>query len=352
MDFLNDQSGRHLLRIDGMVTVPDYVKQANIDAEAMGDLPITCFADPVKREFPMHTSAHVYLSYAYCKSASVSNPLILERVKKAAVKLGTSKDLDTIDQAFGQIKRATASPTVGRFAVSIDFGEEKTASLKGVQGFYPINDADETQSSAVALDNHKNQLPLSVYVGGSKEIVKAASEHNMETRLLPGRILLYGTEHFPDFSHVLHEASRREMDTGDSAYREIAKMASENIENREMEDYIKLWELADASNGLKYSFSIPDPFRIFNTGESKKAHEAQLDEHAVLAGAIIPTEALTQLDAALVKKQFPKAAAALVEGLIKMAKEHQSGDALTAAASGLDLPVQRKLLNLVLAVTE
>ena len=69
MDFIKDQSGRHLLHIAQMIDIPDYVKQANVVADEINSLPITCFADQVNKEFPLNTPAHTFLSYSYAKSA-------------------------------------------------------------------------------------------------------------------------------------------------------------------------------------------------------------------------------------------------------------------------------------------
>jgi hypothetical protein len=106
--------------------------------------------------------------------------------------------------------------------------------------------------------------------------------------MLPDRICLYGTEHFTDFDAVEQEADRRIRLTGDDVYGVIAKSAALNEEDKDMDDYAKLWELADASNGVVYSKTVPDPYRIFNTGKNKHAYYDALNQHIVLAGAVVP----------------------------------------------------------------
>jgi hypothetical protein len=350
MDFLSDQSGRHLLRINNTVTVPDYVKQANVDAEAVAELPITCFADQAHNEFPINTPAHAFLSYAYCKSAGIVNPLIVARIKKAGAKLGITGDLEKIDAAFGHKKQASIV-NERKFAISIDFedGNEKQAcALKGIQNFYPINDAGEIQTSAIELDNDKGRIPLPLYVQGAREIMKAASAAKMEDRLLPDRIRQYGVEHFPDFDYVNQEAERRVSITGDTVYDDIAKTAAVNAEFKEMDDYAKLWELADARNGITCSRSLPDPYRIFNSGLNKQAYADGLDQHIVLGGAVVPIAAIAQIDTTKVQQRFPKAAAADILELVKSAAKTATDDATVLAAS-LSGSVQKALLRLIVA---
>jgi hypothetical protein len=350
MDFLTDKSGRHLLRIHNTLAFPEYVKQASFDETAVSALPDTCFADGTHREFPINTPAHAFLSYSYCKSTGINDHRILARIKKAGTKLGMAQDLDLIDQAFGQIKQAVAEDE-SQFAINLDFdaGSEKLASgITGVQHFYPINNADEIQVSAVALDNHKSRIPLHLYVQGAREIVKAAKAAGVAPQFIPERIRLYGTEHYPDFEHVSWEAGRRVQLTGDNVYSEIAKSAADNTEGREMDEYAKLWELADASNGITYSKSLPDPYRIFNIGLDKQSYTDALARHIVLAGAVVPVEALTQVDTDMVKKQFSKAAANNVLDLLKSAAQAATDEATVLAAS-LAVPVQKALLKLIVA---
>jgi len=73
MDYLVDQSGKHLLRLEKLTTVPDYVKSATVDAESVSGIGEHLFANPVRREFPCDTPGHTYLSHAYCLSAKAGD---------------------------------------------------------------------------------------------------------------------------------------------------------------------------------------------------------------------------------------------------------------------------------------
>ena len=206
----------------------------------------------------------------------------------------------------------------------------------------------EVESSAAELDNHKRRLPLDLYVQGAREIVKTAAALNMPTDRLPDRIRLYGTEYLPNFEHIEQEAQRRERITGDDSYTAIAKSAAVNEEGKCMDDYVKLWTLADAWNGVQPSQTILDPYRIFNTGMSKAAYDQALKQHVLLAGTIVPIAAIAQVDTDTVKRHFPKEAATAVMALVKSATEAAT-DEVTVLVGDLTKTVQNALLRLIAA---
>ena len=352
MDHIKDQSGRHLLYLDTICAVPDYVKSASVSAEETEQLGDHAFANPSTREFPLHTPAHVYLSHGYCKSAGVKQAAILNRIRAAATKFSISGDLDALDVAMSsQVKSAHVKSAC---AVEIDFGpgEESAANVLvkqgGVHGFYPINTPFEIEESAVKLANHKAQMPLSTFVAGCKAIYKAASVNNVAPQNLPRTVVAYGQDRMPSFEHLEFEAEQRMQLTGDTMYGEISKSASANADKEPVESYRSLWYELDAIHDLKYGRSVPDPFIAFNTGMDKAAYEAELDTLAVIADSPVPLTAIAKVSDETLVRQFPKEAAIALGAIVKASRVEGSGPSVIGLLGAIEEPLQKAFLKVVL----
>lgn len=352
MDFLTDRSGRHLVRLETVMTVPDFVKNATVDAESVAGLGDHIFADPVRREFPLDNAGHTFLSYAYCKSASVSNTLLLDRIKKAAQRHGITSELQSIDAAFDGLQKQAATSIA--FAVQIDFGagdpnsDHPHIKSGGVKGFYPINSTEEIENSSRQIANDRSRIPLPVFVEGCQAIVKAASEFHMSDHQLPKVVLQYGLERMPNHEYVEHEAELRRKLTGDDIYGEIAKSAAENAENRPMSDYVALWAEADNQHGLDYTRSVVDPWFIFNSGPVKSTYDTQINQWLLIQNVAVPRAALARLPEEEVRKRFNKEASEKVLAAVKSASG--SDDDPIKHLDGLTID-QRKLLLRTMATS-
>lgn len=350
MDYITDRSNRHLLHINNLIQAPAYVKQASVDADEAAKLPAHVFADTARREFPLDSAGHTYLSYAYCKSAGVTDAAILAKIKSATARFPElAADLDEFDRAFAaSVKRAGSEP---RHAIYVDFGTAKSAStnpmekLGGVHGFYPINNPVEISDAATKMANESHKLPLSLFVQGCKALVKAASEHPLNSRL-PAMVERYGVERLPDLEFVKQQAVHRQRLTGDNVYLEIAESIGQDPD-RAQADWAELWIDADAHNGVKYAKSALDPYVILNSGIAKAAFDREVNKWTLVHGATVPVDALTAISEDSLTANFPaKEAAAVRATLAKSAS--LSGPDLAAELQALPAPVQQTLLKLVL----
>lgn len=351
MDFLNDKSGRHILRLDNLVTVPDYVKSCSVDEEVVAAIPTRLFADQVHREFPIDDSGHVYLSMAYCKSAGINDPELLRVLNAAGEVYGIEKDLEALVNAFdAQEKKASADQQ--KFAVYVDFGpggegENEFVKRGGVQGFYPIATADQLEASAVSLANDKHRVPLPLFVTGCREIIKSASKLGVPMNLIPPGIQTYGIEREADLDFVKAQCALRAQITGDETYNEFAKVAAANVENRPMDDYAELLFDMDGGHDLKYARTHMDPFLMFNTGEVKAAQQHDHENWILINGAAVPKQAFAELPEAEIRKRFVKVHADTVVHLVKSAATMEAPD-VTNAVEQWEKGTQIEVLKLLI----
>lgn len=352
MDFITDHSGRHVLNIERTLrTIPDFVKTASIDPADTQGLAIQQFALPGKREFPIDNPAHVFLSYAYCKSAGIEDAALLGTLKVAATKFGIAQEIVAIDEDFATLekKAAAADP---QFAVWIDFGpgdakaESPFVKAGGVKGFYPMHTHDELTASAIQLANERTRIPLDCFVDGCRSLMKRASELNVARRMMPRIVDDYGTRRLPNFDFLTQQAANRARETGDEIYNEIAKTACANPESIPADDFIGLWKQADDQNGVAYTKTVWDPYRLFNSGITEEDYQAGLEKWALVGNAPVPREAIAQLDPEKATRFFSKAAAQKVTALIKGAAT-ATGTEVSRLLLELDEVSQNRLLKLL-----
>jgi len=82
MDHLKDNLKRNLYRMYKEGSLPDFVRNYEIP-ESAEDLDNADFADPVEREFPVHTKEDTYLSACYAKEASEDlRPEVKDKLNK------------------------------------------------------------------------------------------------------------------------------------------------------------------------------------------------------------------------------------------------------------------------------
>lgn len=353
MDFVNDLSGRHLLRLSTTVDAPDYVKSASVIAEDIDPLPNGAFAVPHKREFPVDTAGHVWLSYGYCKSAGINDTTILGKLKQAASLFEITKDIEAIDAAFDQMAKSASQAPNKQFAINIDFGDPDPGSdvpmrkSGGVHGFYPISTQFDIEASAVKLANDQQKIPLEVFVEGCRNLVKAATDLKVDMNFLPKRITDYGVERIADPATLMHFAEMRKAATNDPIYGEIAEAAVQNNDGLGSYEYAELWLKADHLNGYKKAKHEPDAFLLFNSGPTVEAMERQIESWVDIGGAPVPVTKVASVREETVRKCFAKETA---EKLIKLVKQAASstGSELTAAFLDLDDGVKKAFVKRVI----
>lgn len=355
MDFVTDRSGRHLVRINEIMEVPEYVKQSSVDERQLPELADHQFADPKAREFPIDSPGHIFLSYGYCKSAGLQNQAILTRIEQAGQKMGVYEDLKRLDEAINQrTKEASADsePEPTKYAVYLDFGKGDPESVDpifkegGVQGFYRIETLSDIEDSAVKLANFRQSLPLSVFVDGAQAIVKAAKEQGVSMQYIPRIIQDYGRDAMTNWGTVEHEAAKRKEATGDERYLEVAKTACYNHEERSGKDFAELWEELDRQNKVAYDHWLRDPYIIFLSGPEREKRAEELENWCLLFGTAVPKREIASFPMERLQSNFPKESA---EQLTKIVKQASNAPGREVSQQLQELPdgVQRGFLRLL-----
>ena len=311
------------MRLNSLLDVPEFVKNSSVPEEGLPGLSPHQFADPVKREFPIHTAGHTYLSFAYCKSAGV-NGEILSKVKMAAQKFGIAAELAKVETAFEGAEKQASAPQA-KYAVYMDFGPAKPESENvlekrgGVAAFYPINTEEQVKSAALKLAMQREKIPLELFVDGCRNVVKQAKVLKIARAMLPRIVDDYGTERIPQFDFLVQQAASRGKLTGDGVYMDIVKSAAANDEHHSMDEYLELWKQADDQNGVTYTKSVWDPYRIFNSGITVEANEEDLEKYALVGNAAIPVEVLAKVSDEKIAKFFTKELGVKMKDLVKQA---------------------------------
>lgn len=349
MDFIADQSGRHLLRLSELwPDEPAYVKNCSLAEEDIKKLTRHQFADSARREFPIHTPGHTFLSYAYCKSAGISNPNLLQSILKAGDLHRIEADLKKLDDIFNSQTKLASAAASPRFAVTIDFGDpdptadEPCAKSGGLHNFYPIHDAFQIEESARKLASDRNRIPPELFFDGCRELVKAAAAHRVDPRTLPTSVLIMGEERLPDLDYVKMAAAKRSVQTGDPIYQEIALTLAEDTDPN-LDQYAGLWKQADAQNNLTYGKAVEDPWSILHSGKSASAHRRELDAWALINETPVPVSAVRSLPEADIRKFFAQGDADALVSLTKSAASLEGPD-ITNAVAALDPKLAKRYL--------
>lgn len=345
MDFIKDQSGRHLVQLSRLLDVPDFVKSAGVDLDETSTFQPHEFADPVNREFPLVTPGQVYLGLAYVKLAGIANPLLVTRLKRAATLHKIESDIAKLDEAIGgcQTKQASAP----EFAVTIDFeGAPEHMKVAGTKSFYPIHTPEAIETSARQICDDRRRMPLGLFVEGCQAIVKAARAHNLPTRLIPSAVWEYGDDYFVDYDHVSFQAEKRAATTQDDIYLEIAKSAAEDLDTP-VGNWIDAWREADRQHGIEGRPGVKDAYLIFYSGVDKQAFDQKMSDWVVVGGAAVPKQALAAVPVTALQKTFPAAVATDLTDLVKRANS-DTGTMLQETCQSLPAPIQKTLLSLVL----
>ncbi len=330
--------------------VPDYVKESSVHTDDVASLTPAQFGLPHRREFPLDTPGHVFLSYGYCKSAGIKTSELMEKILKAGAFFSIEADLTKIDAAFDNLTKKASEEKP--YALYIDFGtaqpdaENPGIKVGGVRGFYPISSGYEVEQSALKLANERAKIPIELFAEGCRNLVKAATEHKVELRLLPRQIADYGIERIPNPEYLEKAAADRKAATGDELYEDLALTANENPEGMPAHAYAELWLSADRINGYKAaSKSEPDPFLIFNSGPTVESIERSIESWTVVGGSAVPVEKVAAIKEADLNRWFPKPIAERLGVLVKKAVAHVKGSELAAGISELEAGIQATLLK-------
>ena len=323
MDSTTDNSFRTLWGILKTAGTPDYIVDGAIvdekDAEA---LPDTCFADRVRRRFPITDKANTWVSAGYfAKTASdeyskTMHDIVLSRIKRAADVYGIGKD---VDDMMSKIAEAENPQQVKSAA-----DDESNYCDPEHRGF-PVFDkvgcelANDFFSKNAYKYGHERRMSI------AKNIMKKCAEYGVKAA---EQVRMSAGEGFPNretlAEHLLFRANEL---MGRGTYKmaeELCKFASEICMCSDEDLDRNRHGLFDAISGMDEitgiddcydrKFAAPEELIFDITPESMKS---VIDDAVPIGGDTFSAKALSDLPRALFEKVLPKD---MVDGMMEGGK--------------------------------
>lgn len=131
------------------------------------NLPNQVFADSLNREFPLNTKEATILSAAYASRQHNQDPVIVERIRKAA---GVWSCLDEVDSLMDEVKNRVPTP---KFAVDVNFTDSQ------IQHF-PFYDDDSFKTAADKFYDNRSKFPRLVRKSAAESILTEATHLGVE----------------------------------------------------------------------------------------------------------------------------------------------------------------------------
>lgn len=179
MDHIADKNLTVFHQIRSQHDLPDFVKSAKIDHDVIDSLPPSSFADPATRQFPCHTRADTFLSYAYFLKSANDIPKhrrtgVWERLRKRAHHWAIFSECEKLVREHE--KQASSSlddlPDE-KFAIVEQLGGEKYRAL-------PLLNEECVKSAAEHLMLYRDRYPMEWRRRAAEKISQAARDTKAE----------------------------------------------------------------------------------------------------------------------------------------------------------------------------
>ena len=276
-DQQSDHSGKEIYRMLSGVTLPDYVKTAELeDSYELSALPKTAFADQDRRIYPINTPDRVYVSNAHFvnKKADISKlygdsyaSQLELKIKEAADIFGIFEDLEDYNSSLN-VKTAADYPE----QFMVDFSVDNMAPIQ----LYPVKTAEDLTAAAKHFADNIKNFPFDVRVKSAENFVKAAQE--LEVDEIPDILAKYAGMYYPDLANISHELWRRSTKLANEEHKEIYSKIAEDVVNMvSIDEIMKVAETCyhiETMEGLyekvKVAQLLGDPVDCFFTEQITK----------------------------------------------------------------------------------
>lgn len=347
-DFTTDEALTFLPLLKEAAAIPDWLETA-VEKEDVQHLPSVAFADSFRRHMPIHTKAATFLSavgalvYDYPSETGWENRLkaacasygIVEEVKKAHAVLGVVGD------PYHE-KAAEETPKIAYALELVPAPDQEPLR------FYPINSAEQVESSALkmAADMHQEKLPQSWFAEAADRFVKAASEFGLPITALPRTVRELAEDRLPSPEYLGEQIERRKKqaalaEDAVTIYREAVQAVLDK--EASALEAAHVWELADRKLGIRYTDTLACPVASFRSGMTRENFEKMAGSVVPVAGVTVPFNQLQLLQDAAVAAMLPQKIAAVVF----QAKGAPSGLKAAATLGALDEAEQLLVLELL-----
>ena len=175
LDPADDKNRTELVKIAQQYDLPDFVKQADLDATMNpGTIAVTAYADPVRKKFACHSKAAAWLSAAYFHDKAAEYHIkdrqkIAERLEKFAEYFGIQKQYKELIKKSEEVKESNALPdSAYAYVWSSEDGTKER--------YYPLDTTANIKVAAEWLFKEKDAMPFrDRNVIANKILDKAAS---------------------------------------------------------------------------------------------------------------------------------------------------------------------------------
>lgn len=347
MDYTSNNNPTAVLEaIDHLVDqgkLPEFVENATVPTpDELETLSKTAFADTKNRLYPIYNKETIFFSIADYHGSYKCDGDVYTRIKSAAASVGLSDVNDMLEEYFEKIDHSEPEPTFRKYAFHFDDKD-----------YYPINNAEEIERSAVGLMNMRNKLPSVTAHQIAQGIVKAAGEHNV-TEFLPEIVVKMGERRAFDMDYLSYQIGLRKnaCDNQESVeiYDDILKSASE-LDNHE--ELIVTLEEFDRSTLPEYVLNnnlVKSAYEAFHGGHLEENLDAIASEHVYFneEDVLVPKSAFKKVASTVLDERFAKNVAEQAKEVVKMASE----DAFeaTALVNGMEKWARKEFLKILVNV--
>jgi len=347
MDFTKDQNPTALYEVGIKAgdSLPDYVKEASIlQEEDLASLHDCAFADSTNRLHPIHTKSATYMSAVYLAGEAKLDSKEFAAVKEAAALFDIEQDIDAAIALLPQSEKSAHELATEKYALSFEIEEQDTWKAYAIN-----NEVEVTKAATDAVrDWNDDHIPTDWFFHAARNIVKRASELNMDRNDIPEKVWRFGEERLVDFDNVeyaIGERSRAGVEDV-AEYAQALKQASDG--EITVEQAVDTWMGLDAANNVSHK-RVTSPHEAFFSG-AKVAYLQDLSEKNIfISDVMVPAVEFNKLASdnyKVVRMAFRKEAA---DNIINVLSEKDTAKT-SAKIANLESNQQKQLLSLLLKV--
>lgn len=254
------------------------------------------FADPDRRLLPIASKSAAFHSAinAFADAESYSAET-LTRVKEACAFYDIEGDILPYVELFANEHEKSAGLSdipEGRYAIDTTLGGQDFKLL-------PLNDAYDVSDSAHALAKMaaEDRIPFLVMIDAAREVVKAATDHNVDE--LPEMIDRFGHDLLHDCDRAARLIEGRADLCKDASVREIldrdyreAIAGAEDDPDEAMRKIASIDAAAGLRTNLRVSSLVPTPYDIVFSGPPASAVTKAAKENVLIKDVLVPLAAL------------------------------------------------------------
>ena len=342
--------------------IPGYVLSSNkITKEEVDRLDKVAFANQAERLYPCHTKEACWESAAYFAGSGESDSTVKANIEKMAAFHGIEEDVRDVFAIFeGEMNKAAATEkkekSMEKFALTLDL---QGFQGRGVENFYPINNAAEVvaSSDACTADYNAGKIPSGAMRKIASAITEAAITCGVDPSELTGEVRAFGTRNTPDpYAAEILVKMRKS-----AAHNELMKEFQEKLASTsELSEAIEVAnEIAekmyvlDKQAGVRYGKGVLDPYAILFTGPTLEEFEKAAASTISLRGVNIPVDDFVNLADKDIDVNFSSKSASIIKEAKSYISAGQSIDTcvnINNKLAELNRDTQNVLLN-VLAST-